>query len=149
MRYITCMERCDPKQLLRDAGIRVTRKKTAVLDAIIEGGEPLCARELHSRLARIMSIDPVTVYRTLAILRDAGIVREVDGASGIQHYEMACRHNPEHPHFRCMRCMKIECLPSLRDDEAVALSSAAEGREVREVSITLTGLCADCLGKEP
>jgi Fe2+ or Zn2+ uptake regulation protein len=48
-----------------------------------------------------------------------------------------------------MRCMKIECLPSLRNDEAEALSSAAEGREVREVSITLTGLCADCLGKEP
>lgn len=44
----------------------------------------------------------------------------------------------------CTECHKIECLPALDADTAGLLSTAIGDREVREVSITVSGICEEC-----
>jgi len=142
------MEHCDPALLMRQRKVRPTRKKTAILQAIIDQGAPFSAQKLHRRVTAKTAVDLVTVYRALTCFRDAGVIREIGNENGVRYYEIACRHNPAHPHFRCEKCNRIDCLDTLGDEGREYISNLAGAGEVREISITLSGLCPTCRGDE-
>jgi len=143
--YISFMGHCNPKVLLKENNIRATKRKVAILRCIIDSNSPLSARELHRRVSPSMNIDIVTVYRTLSVFKEAGVVRDIRISTGTQYFEMACVHNPVHPHFLCTRCRRMSCLRCLKDTETEHLSEFAGDCEVDEISITITGICPECL----
>jgi Fe2+ or Zn2+ uptake regulation protein len=138
------MEHYETTDILRSRGLRVTRKKTAILREILSSDHPLNAAELHRRVAERLPIDLATVYRTLNALRENGLLREISDGSGTLYYEIACVHNPVHPHFRCLHCRKITCLGTLSGESEAAVAKYAGGCEIEEISITLSGVCAAC-----
>lgn len=142
------MKHCDPTTLLSGSNIRPTRKKTAILGEMMKVDGPVSARSLHDLLVQAIRIDLVTVYRTLAVFLEAGIIREIADNPDGKYYELACVHNPLHAHFKCSNCQKIQCLDTLGRSERGYLSRLAEGCEVQDISITLTGLCPDCRAEE-
>ncbi len=146
--YIGFMEHCDPSTLLRESNVRATARKRALLAAIMERDAPFSAHDLYEQVSGGMSVDLATVYRTLSSFEDAGVVRQVESADGVRLYEIACRHNPVHPHFRCERCRKIECLDSLASGDRKHIVRYAGPAEVREIAITFTGICRACRQKE-
>ena len=138
------MEHADNRELLRSRRIRVTSKKLAILGEITESSRPLNASELYERIASRAPIDLATIYRTLNLLREHRLVREITDATGTQFYEIADHLNPVHPHFKCTRCRLISCLPSLKGGEAAFMSSFAGNWEIHDIAITLSGICGNC-----
>jgi Fe2+ or Zn2+ uptake regulation protein len=138
------MDHCETTDILRSRNLRVTRKKTAILREILGSDRPLNAAELHQRVSVALPIDLATVYRTLSVLSAKGLLREISDGSGTLYYEIACVHNPVHPHFRCLQCRKITCLGTLTGASASAMAKYAKGCEIEEISITLSGICGKC-----
>ncbi len=139
---------CDATETLKKAGLTKTDQRVAVLDALIYADCPLKAGDILQRSSRQIKINRVTVYRILSLLCDHKIVREMSFEHGISHYEMACVHNPVHPHFYCRRCGRITCLPPLTLSQAWDWLSQPSDFSVERINVQLIGLCADCRNNE-
>ncbi len=95
---------------LRERGVRLTRQRRILLDLIDHSGEHLDAESLY-KLAKEKDpkLNRVTVYRTLKLLKEGGLVDELDlmHYGGDQHY-YETRLKQEHAHVICLRCGKVE-----------------------------------------
>src|SRR6059058_4686732 len=100
----------DMKNSLRERGVRLTRQRQILLDLIDKSGKHLDAESLYQMA---QALDPklnrVTVYRTLKMLKEGGLVDELDlmHYGGDQHY-YETRTKQEHAHVICLRCGKVE-----------------------------------------
>jgi len=99
-----------PPNALRAKGVRLTRQRQILLDLIDKTGLHLDAERLYL-LAKEQDpkINRVTVYRTLKLLKQGGLVDELDlmHYGGDQHY-YETRQKGEHAHVICLRCGKVE-----------------------------------------
>jgi Fur family ferric uptake transcriptional regulator len=135
---------------LSSKGVRLTRQRRILLDVIETAKEHLHASDLL-RLARQEDdrIDRATVYRTLALLKEEGLVEELDllHLDGSEHhYEL--RDGTGHVHVGCKRCGKIlefktELLTSLADE-----IRRATGCDVDSVKVEVSALCPACKSTE-
>src|ERR1700689_4846902 len=95
---------------LREKGVRLTRQRQILLELIDQTGQHLDADRLF-QLAKEKDpkLNRVTVYRTLKMLKNGGLVDELDlmHHSGDQHY-YETRMKQEHAHVICLRCGKVE-----------------------------------------
>lgn len=98
------------KASLRERGVRLTRQRRILLDLIDQSGQHLDAEQLY-QLAREKDprLNRVTVYRTLKMLKNGGLVDELDlmHHAGDQHY-YETRLKQEHAHVVCLRCGRVE-----------------------------------------
>ena len=98
------------KDSLKQQGVRLTRQRQILLTLIDESGKHLDAETLF-RLAKEKDpkLNRVTVYRTLKMLKESGLVDELDlmHYGGDQHY-YETRLKQEHAHVICLRCGKVE-----------------------------------------
>jgi Fur family ferric uptake transcriptional regulator len=91
-------------------GVRLTRQRKILLDLIDKTGEHLDAERLYQMAKeRDPKLNRVTVYRTLKLLKEGGLVDELDlmHQAGEQHY-YETRRKQEHAHVICLGCGKIE-----------------------------------------
>jgi Fur family transcriptional regulator, ferric uptake regulator len=98
------------KGSLKQKGIRLTRQRQILLELIDKTGDHLDADGLYE-LAKLRDpkLNRVTVYRTLKMLKEGGLVDELDlmHYGGDQHY-YETRLKQEHAHVVCLRCGKVE-----------------------------------------
>ncbi|HLJ18182.1 MAG TPA: transcriptional repressor [Bryobacteraceae bacterium] len=98
------------KDSLRERGVRLTRQRQILLELIDKSGKHLDAESLYL-LAKEQDpkLNRVTVYRTLKLLKQGGLVDELDlmHYGGDQHY-YETRLKQEHAHIICLRCGKVE-----------------------------------------
>jgi Fur family ferric uptake transcriptional regulator len=86
-----------------------------------------------------------TVYRTLDLLADLGVVSHLHASGGATVYHLvAARAGHEHLHAHCRLCGAVAVIP------ADALAAASErvakdtGFQIEPAQSTLVGVCADC-----
>src|SRR5919206_5348015 len=95
---------------LKEKGVRLTRQRQILLELIDKTGQHLDAERLY-QLAKQQDpkLNRVTVYRTLKMLKQGGLVDELDlmHVDGDQHY-YETRMKQEHAHIICLRCGKVE-----------------------------------------
>ncbi len=130
----------DLKRELRDAGLRATGSRVAVLRCVREMGKPVALADVVELLGA-EAPDRATVYRNLVDLTDAGLLRRA-------HLGDAWRFEggeEEHAHFVCTKCGTVECAPEVTLE--VAKSGRASPHSVKDGSfqVQLHGLCDDCL----
>ncbi|BDC51276.1 transcriptional repressor [Bryobacterales bacterium F-183] len=98
------------KDSLKSQGVRLTRQREILLELIDKSGKHLDAETLFE-LAQKQDpkLNRVTVYRTLKMLKESGLVDELDlmHMGGDQHY-YETRLKQEHAHVICLRCGKVE-----------------------------------------
>ena len=127
---------------LRSRGLNFTAERQAVLQEIFTGGSHFQADELYLRLARKKSppVSRATVYRTLSLLTDSGLIRKVAFVDRHSHYE----HLFGHDHLICRKCGRIIEFqdPSL----SRALARICKSKKFRRLShkIEVVGLCSKC-----
>ena len=95
---------------LRKRGVRLTRQRRILLDLIDNSGQHLDAESLFTMAKeQDPKLNRVTVYRTLKLLKEGGLVDELDlmHYGGDQHY-YETRLKQEHAHVICLRCGKVE-----------------------------------------
>ena len=130
---------------LRERGIRMTRQRELLFDIIHNAREHLNAEQLLERAKeRDEKINPVTVYRTLKLLKQEGLIDELDlmHYEGDQHY-YETRLKREHAHLVCLRTGKVQeyfgqPLQQLREEIETEF-----GFRVRVTRAEFGGLCAD------
>jgi Fur family ferric uptake transcriptional regulator len=99
-----------PKKIVAQNGVRLTRQRQILLDLIDKTGQHLDAERLYQLAKeRDPKLNRVTVYRTLKLLKEGGLVDELDlmHQAGEQHY-YETRRKQEHAHVICLACGKVE-----------------------------------------
>ncbi len=138
----------DLKARLREAGLRATASRSAVLECMLAAQGPLTHADVCERLAE-SGFDRATVYRNLADLTDAGLLRRSDLGDHLWRFELKAseahqEHTSEvHPHFVCTECGSVACLP----DGAVSVATvrgAPRSLKLGKVEIQVRGACNDC-----
>lgn len=132
------------KQRLRDAGLRATSARAAVLRCLLQASTPLTHADVCEELDAL-GYDRATIYRNLVDLADVGIARRTDLGDHLWRFELADgAHDVEaHPHFVCTDCGEVTCLP----DDAIDLKPArGVPRSVKKakVEIQVRGVCNQC-----
>src|SRR5882672_11982397 len=95
---------------LKDKGVRLTRQRQILLELIDRSGQHLDAENLFQMAKeKDPKLNRVTVYRTLKLLKEGGLVDELDLAhfEGEKHY-YETRLKQEHAHIICLRCGRVE-----------------------------------------
>ncbi|GAF71850.1 unnamed protein product, partial [marine sediment metagenome] len=93
-------------EILREKGYRLTPQRMMVLEAIEASHDHVSAEEIHAR-ARLQYpyINISTVYRTLELLKENGLVTETDLGGGRFLYHPAGK--AQHHHLVCRKCGKV------------------------------------------
>src|SRR5438034_7987930 len=95
---------------LKDKGVRLTRQRQILLELIDGSGQHLDAENLFQMAKeKDPKLNRVTVYRTLKLLKEGGMIDELDLAhiDGEKHY-YETRLKQEHAHVICLRCGRVE-----------------------------------------
>jgi Fur family ferric uptake transcriptional regulator len=127
-------------------GQRYTRNRRAIV-ALLAGSErPLALTEM---LAAGEDLAQSSVYRNLAILEAAGVVRKVAATDELPRYELAEDLTGHHHHFLCTSCGSVEdfTLPPRIErtlETALITASRRSGFAGSHHRLDLVGLCRDC-----
>jgi Fur family ferric uptake transcriptional regulator len=146
---ITGTGHCNAAQTLKKAGLAKTAQRMAVLDIMLNTATPLSAAEILARLKNRQKINRVTVYRIIASLRDGGVIREIETDRGGNCYEIACPHNPIHPHFKCRICGNMTCMQPLTFSQAWEWFAKPYNFSIDRISINIAGTCNVCEASGP
>jgi Fe2+ or Zn2+ uptake regulation protein len=131
---------------LRAAGKRITPQRKLVLSILARAEGHLDAQEIYERGRRQdTQLSLATVYRTLGLLKDTGMVHELHLDQEHHHYEMA--GSEEHSHLVCLGCGRVIEVDSTGFAEAARAAGQAHGFEVASAQVELTGYCTECRRK--
>ncbi len=131
------------KALLEQHGLRPTRQRLAVLNALAAEPNDATAQEIHSRLnERNASIGLATVYRTLAALSEEGVVDALMHHPGEACYRLCSAGH--HHHLVCGTCHRVIELGDCNLDEWLEGLAAQHGFIVDAHTVEVSGTCADC-----
>jgi len=134
--------RGDAEARLRDAGLKVTAPRLAVLDAVSDHGH----LDAEAVLARVTGTLPGTslqsVYNVLGALTDAGLLRRIEPAASPALYES--RTGDNHHHVVCTNCRAVADVDCVAGEPPCLAPSDAAGFAIHTAEVTFWGLCADC-----
>ena len=127
---------------LERSGLRVTRQRLAVLEALEGRTEAVTAQDLHHELrAKGGSPGLATIYRTLASLAQADVL-DTFWRDGEQAFRMCSSEH--HHHLVCRGCGTVEEVRSDAIESWVNRLARRRGFKVTGHSAEVYGFCADC-----
>lgn len=95
-------------EFLRKNGLKRTRQRDAILKAAFGTTEHYTAEELLEMARKIeRTVSRATVYRTLPLLVESGLLGENDFGRGQKYYDPNYLSHPHHNHLICKDCEKI------------------------------------------
>lgn len=135
------------RNIFQAAGRRLTSQRRLILRVLEKSDEHLDAETLYDR-AKLYNpdISLATIYRTLAVLKEMGLVEEHRLGEEHGHYEPV-RGDP-HYHFTCLGCGKVIEFDTPLVAQIKQELGAGEGVRVIGVHLHLSGYCAQCQIKE-
>lgn len=134
------------RKALNAGGKRVTSQRALILDIIRRGDCHLDADEVY-RLARERqpNLSLSTVYRTLRIFEEMGLVKKVHLDEEHHHYEVNAPG--EHHHLLCISCGKLVDFEYPMSRHVTRNVPEASGFEIIETEIQIKGVCPECRKK--
>lgn len=139
-------EHPDFKARLRDRGFRLTPQRELILRAVEELGHATPDEVLAAVHRDSAAVNISTVYRTLEVLEEVGLVRHAHLSDRAPTYHSTTDH--EHFHLVCRSCHKVT---SVDPDEAQDLLGRLRGDHgfVADVGhLTVFGTCVECPEEE-
>jgi Fur family ferric uptake transcriptional regulator len=134
--------------MLRQRGLRWTPQRRRLLEVLTTIRGHITGAELVERCRELEPATiPSTVYRTLDVLEELGLVHHCHGADGREEYHVLPLG--DHGHLYCGLCGAVEEIP---EDAATALAAAlraSHGFSVDLSHVTIVGRCPRCGGAEP
>jgi Fur family ferric uptake transcriptional regulator len=135
------------REYLRARKLRLTPERLVLLRAVLDHPGHFDADQIVARLKRRRgrAASRATVYRTLVLLEECGILRRSLRGQGRAVYEEALGRGP-HNHIVCASCGRVE---EFYEKEVERLQDEIAGRlgfQVTEHVNEIVGLCGECSG---
>lgn len=134
------------RDALKKAKLRCTASRIAVLQLVSRSTTPQSHADVADRLVP-EGYDKSTLYRCLVEMADAKILARLelgDHAWRFAFHAGEQHHAQEHPHFVCIDCGKVECLPDVKVQ--LQAKKGTHSPVPRITEITLKGHCEACSG---
>lgn len=132
-------------QLLKKSRLSITESRQRILDLFLRAKGALSHADIEKKIAD--GIDRVTIYRTLQVFEEKGIIHTIPSADNAIKYAL-CKedcaeghHHDNHVHFVCDNCGKTICL----DHVHVPDIKLPKGFLPREANMVVSGVCSECL----
>ena len=128
---------------LRARGQRVTSQRLLILDALREADRHVSAEQVLGAVSqRLPGLSLPTVYATLELFEEMGIVRRVSAGRGAVLFDP--RREPHH-HLVCRVCGRVEDLDVSPRLDAVASAAQRSGFEPDATEVVVRGRCKTCV----
>ena len=131
---------------LRKHGVRLTRQRELLFEIIHNSHKHLNADQLYELAKeRDAKISRVTVYRTIKVLKQEGLIDELDllHHEGDQHY-YETRLKREHAHIVCLRCGAVKEFFGQPLQDIKGQIESDFGFKIIVARTEVGGYCADC-----
>lgn len=129
---------------VRALGIRLTPQREMILLAVHECPGHVTVEEIYEHVQQQNPyVDISTVYRNLDLLRELGLVSQMDQGDGVLRYEMCFGHEPHH-HLICSQCQHVVDLPDDVLDPVRRRVRDEYGFEPLTDHMVLCGTCPAC-----
>jgi Fur family transcriptional regulator, ferric uptake regulator len=132
------------REHIQKAGLRRTAQRDLILEIFLRTEEHLTSEDLYFLVHREdPTVGHTTVYRTLKLLTEAGLAREVRFGDNKTYYEHHFNHD-HHDHMICTECGKVleffsQQIENLQDQMAEKF-----GFRPTHHSLRMWGVCSDC-----
>jgi Fur family ferric uptake transcriptional regulator len=137
------------REALRARGLSATYQRLAIAEAAFSTHSHFTADELCARVRRREPhVGRVTVYRTLGVLVETGLVEERQFRKDRVVYEHVVGHG-HHDHMVCLGCGRILEFKCPRIEEEQEKAARSHGFRILHHSHTLFGYCRSCPGMAP
>lgn len=128
------------------AGIRITPQRVEIFREVAATEEHPDAETVFQRVrVRLTNVSLDTVYRTLALLEELGLLSKVDVLCNRARFDA---NRQQHHHFVCTRCGAVRDFVHPDWDRCDVPDEVKAMGEVRTMHIQLRGLCKDCAAQE-
>lgn len=130
------------EQECRDAGVKLTRQRLEVFREVAQTGDHPDAETVHRRVRRrLATVSLDTVYRTLWLLTDMGLIGTLGPPRGRTRFDA---NLSRHHHFICVHCgMTRDFYNDALDDLKLPAALKAHGR-VETTHVEARGVCQAC-----
>jgi Fur family ferric uptake transcriptional regulator len=141
----TPVERLD--EHVKQKGLKTSGQRNEILRIMLGVSSHHTVEELYDICKKKNpDIGIATVYRTVKLLCDAGIVREIHVNNDVSRYEITA-DDTHHDHLVCVRCGNFTEISSpLIEDEQIRIAKK-NGFELTDHSLILYGICSSCRNK--
>lgn len=132
--------------ICKGLGIKLTHQRIKVFNTLAVLENHPSAEDVYRRVkSKIPSISFDTVYRTLALFENHGVINRVQCLDERARYDSNTTH---HHHLICIKCKKIQDFSWPALDEIKIPEETKEWGSIESNSVTLKGICRNCLENE-
>jgi Fur family ferric uptake transcriptional regulator len=132
------------RRFLRERSLPVTTQREQVAEALFAAGGHLSVEDVEQLLrGRDLHVGKATIYRTLDLLADSGMIVERDFGEGFRRYERVPGH-PHHEHLICLRCGKVVEFQNDRLERMKSLIADEYGFQHLHHRLEIYGVCREC-----
>src|SRR4051794_33186701 len=133
----------DVREHLRERGLRWTPQRRTLIEVLSRTDGHVTGSEL---VERCRAVDPATipstVYRTLDVLEDLGLVQHAHGRDGREEFHVLPQQT--HGHLHCENCGRMFEIDADEGRQIVRSFARRRGFAVDLSHVTIVGRCADC-----
>ncbi|RMA97270.1 Fur family transcriptional regulator [Hydrogenothermus marinus] len=135
------------KKFIKEKGLKFTSQREKVLDEILNTKGHFEIEDIVQKIKnKNVNVSRATVYRTLNILKEIGIVTEVIKFNNKTIYEISLKEH--HDHLICTNCGKIIEFQEKEIEELQDKICEIYGFKPTFHRLEIFGLCKDCASKE-
>ena len=138
-------------RMMQGRGFRVTAPREAVLSILEKEQTHLSAKEIYSKVIAIEpSVGLTTIYRTLEMLAEMGVINRVEIGDKTTRYEIKSNSSKHHHHIICTNCRKVIDYSEFSEEEKKLFTKMTKNIEKKyNVKITghnvqFFGICLEC-----
>jgi len=136
------------RDYLEKKGLKLTSPRKKILEAVFAIHEHFNAEELYGRIkSHSQGISLATVYRTLPLLLEAGLVQHALRSAGRERYEHIYGH-PKHIHWLCRSCGSLVETDLQSVDPLIAELAKSLNFKEEDIELSIRGLCWKCASTE-
>lgn len=132
----------DPRGQLRDAGLRATRPRLAVLRWLWSNPHSTADHVAGAVRHELGSVSTQAVYDILHACTTAGLLRRIEPAGHPARFETRIADN--HHHLVCRGCGRTEDVDCVHGAAPCLAPSSTAGYAVDEAEVVFWGLCPEC-----
>ena len=129
---------------LRQHNLPVTQQRLAIAGVVFASDRHLSVEDVaHDIVAQGENAGTATIYRTLDLLVQSGLVVERDFGEGFRRFEPS-RGIPHHEHLLCTVCGRVEEFRDERLERMTTIIAESHGYSRQRHRLVIYGVCAEC-----